>query len=155
MSKAHICSNIHKASLAHSEWVRRTGHLIEGLPVSAEAIPFDATECRFGTWFYDEVMKFKIEPDLHDVLAEIENIHNRAHDIYRRIHKIYFVDAKPSWIKSLVSNHRKNVTKEMREAALHYYDELQRVSEKLMSQMELLETRVQAATSRYFSELAK
>jgi len=140
--------------MAHTNWVRRARHLIEGMPVRAEFIPFDATECHFGQWFYDEVMKFNVVPELHDVLADIENSHNRLHDIYRRIHKIYFVDTQPSWIRSLITNQRTKVTEEMRKTAEHYFKELQRVSDELMGTLDLFEVKVQVVTSEYFAELA-
>lgn len=154
MSKSLICLNIQKAKMAHVNWVRRAGHLVEGIPVQAEFIPFDATECHFGQWFYDEVMKFNVIPELHDILADIENAHNRLHDIYRRIYKIYFVDTAPSWIRSLITNQRKKVTGEMRRTAEHYFKELQRHSDELMKSLDLFEAEVQVVTSEYFSELA-
>lgn len=140
--------------MSHASWVRRAEHLIEGLPVEEKLIPYDATECRFGQWFYDEVMKFKVVPDLSDTLTEIENRHNELHGIYLNIYKIYFVDTRPSWIRNLMTTQRKKVSHPMREIAQQYFKELQRVSDELMKALDLFESKVQVATSEVFRELA-
>lgn len=140
--------------MSHANWVRRSKHLIEGLPVGEEFIPYDATECHFGQWFYDEVMKFKVVPELSDTLTEIENKHNELHDIYLNIYKIYFVDTQPSWIRNLITRQRKEVSHQMREIAQRYFKELQRVSDELMKALDIFESKVQTATSEVFAELA-
>ena len=154
MSRSAICSKIGEARLSHANWIRRARHLIDGLPVGEEFIPLDSTECHFGQWFYDEVMKFKSVPLFYGTLSEIEEQHSRLHNIYMHIYKIYFVDTKPSWIRSLITRQRKSVSAKMREKAQRHFVELQLVSEELLSALDVFEAKVKSTTSEVFAELA-
>ncbi len=129
-------AKIRDARASHARWVRRAKHLIEGLPVSEDLIPIDSTACAFGVWLYDEGMRYKTRPELSAYLNSIEKKHNELHDVYLSIYKIYFVDTKPSWFRSLVTKQLKEVSPQKREQAEAYFKVLQEVSDELITTLE-------------------
>jgi hypothetical protein len=139
-------TKIRQARASHARWVRRAKHLIEGLPISEDMIPIDSTSCEFGMWFYHEGMKFKSNPELLKYLNSIEEKHNHLHDIYLKIYKIYFVDTRVSWYRSILTNKHREVSPNECAYAKVYFDSLEKVSEELLALLEKLEIQLRALT---------
>jgi len=153
MHKSLIYTKVREARASHANWIRRAKHLIEGLPVGEEFIPINSTACHFGLWLYGEGMKYKSLKNLTDKLTAIEVKHNELHDIYLHIYKIFFVDTKPSWIMSLITTQRKEVSEKNRETAQTHFTKLQRVSDELMHELDNFETMVRAIPDAIFAEV--
>ena len=139
-------TKIRQARASHARWVRRAKHLIEGLPVSEDMIPIDSTSCEFGMWFYNEGMKFKNNPELLKLLNSIEEKHNHLHDIYLKIYKIYFLDTRVSWFRSVVTNKYREVTSSEGAYAKVYFDSLEKVSGELLVLLERFENTLRTLT---------
>ncbi len=139
MPKQRILQKLRDARLAHDKWVRRAKHLVESLPINEDMIPLDSTECAFGKWLYNDGMKCKSLRNLEPLLKNIEKEHTQLHTIYSTIYNIYFVETKRGFISQIFLGGNKNISREKRSIALEKYHELEKVSEKLMIQLQRLE----------------
>ena len=130
---------IEKARFAHTNWLRRAKHLIEGLPVSEEMLPLAPDACEFGRWYSGVDKKLKKFPQLREVLENIEQYHFEVHAIYFNIYDIYYIQLERSWFMAKIFDSRKEPTEEQKKAAYMYFDALEQASEKLLSELDSLE----------------
>ena len=126
----HQTSN---AKVAHTQWVRRADHLISGLPVEKKFIPLDPTECTFGRWFYSQGSQLRTLKSLKEISDAIEKQHDKLHDIYGKIYKIYFLmPQKRTLLHKILTFNSKEVTKAEKEEAKGYYKTLSETSDLLL-----------------------
>ena len=126
----HQTSN---AKVAHTQWVRRADHLISGLPVEKQFIPLDPTACAFGRWFYSQGSQLRTLDSLKEILDGIEKQHDKLHDIYGKIYKIYFiVPNNRTFLHKVFTLNSKEVTKSEKEEARAYYHSLTKTSDLLL-----------------------
>ena len=149
--KQEILQQLAEARLSHAKWLRRAKHLIEGLPVSNGMIPIDPTDCAFGQWFYKDAVHYKSVLSFAKHIDTIEQLHVLLHDIYLRIYKVYFVDAKRSrFMSAILSSQYKRPSKSQVELTQHYFLELQKVSDELYKEIETFEKLVVSLDHKHF-----
>jgi len=144
MDKDQTLHNLKTAINAHLQWVENIKLLIEGESISADTIQASTTECGFGSWFYDEGQRLSaIKTIPADSMALIDSLHNKLHDVYINIYKIYFDVEKKSLIKRLISRKKKVDPKEI-EMAKAYLKEIEKLSFDFMEELSRLERRTSA-----------
>jgi len=138
--KKLLLKQIAEARIAHTRWLRRAQHLIEGLPVSDGMVALDPTHCEFGNWLYSDGMKYKSVLKFEQIIDKIEKCHVELHDIYLNVYKIYFVESKRFWFvsKLLASSYKEPSARQKERAKLYLYD-LERCSKSLLSELTRLE----------------
>jgi hypothetical protein len=76
MTKQEIPSQLREAKAAHVNWVQHAKMLISGLEMKEEAIPVNATQCKFGRWFYSDGQALSgLRNNTSEQMAEIEQLH--------------------------------------------------------------------------------
>jgi len=140
MNNDNTLEKLRDAKKAHAKWVRRAKHLVENLPVTEEMIPLDSTECKFGCWLYEEGMKYKSHHMASHILEAIEETHHQLHDIYLKIYRIYFVESKAGFFQRLLfMDSRKSISPQKQLEALQCCEELKKVSDTLVRQLDTFE----------------
>ena len=142
LTKAKILQEISDAKVAHERWVKRAEHLVEGLPVDKNFIPLDPTTCGFGRWLYGDVgKKLRVTKEYQNIIEQIEFYHDKLHDIYKDIYKIYFVlPNERSLLHKIITLNSKKISKREKELATEAYHELRRVSLELKNLLDKMET---------------
>jgi len=149
--KREILQQLADARLSHAKWLRRAKHLIEGLPVKNGMIPIDPTDCAFGKWFYKEALQYKSVLSFAKHIETIGKLHLSLHDIYLRIYKIYFVDAKRSrFMSKILLSQYKSPSKSQQELTKHYFIELQKTSDELYKELATFEKLVSSLDNKHF-----
>jgi len=138
-----IIEEIYKARRIHEHWLSRAEDLISGLPIYEDMIPLSPNACGFGKWFHTKCTNLYKIPRIALSLKRIERVHNELHDMYLKIYKIYFIDSKKPWILSVLTSRYKEPSKEQKNLALQYYDELEDISIRLMAELKMLEKDIQ------------
>ncbi len=142
MNKADILGHLRTAKAAHINWVQRAKLLISGFDVNEESIPVNATECKFGKWFYGEAQALQsIRNNPLECLQKIEELHFQLHDIYLNIFKIYYDAGKKGFFSKLFGS-KKKVSDTDKKQAEHYFKEMEEVSKKLIEEINLMERRI-------------
>ena len=143
MNHSQLYQHISDAILAHQTWVRKTDHLISGLPVKEGAIPLDPKACEFGQWLSEDGEKLKKMEKLQDIIEIIEHHHQDLHAAYAIIYEIYFFIPKHrSALNKLFSFHFDDVTQEEQEEAKIYFEDIKRSSEYLISSLNILKKQI-------------
>ena len=154
--KQEILHQLANARLSHAKWLRRAKHLIEGLPVSDGMIPIDPTDCAFGQWFYKDAVKYKSVLSFAKHIETIGKLHVSLHDVYLRIYKIYFVDARRSRLMStILASQYKKPSKSQQELTQHYFSELQKISDELYKELETFEKLVFSLDQKHFEVVTR
>jgi len=141
LTKAKILQELNSAKIAHERWVKRAEHLVDGLPVDQSFIPLDPTECGFGRWLYSDMgHRLRLLKEYKSLIEQIEFYHDKLHDIYRKIYKIYFVIPKErSLLHKIFTLNSKKPTASEQQTAQEYFSELKKSSmelKQLLTQME-------------------
>jgi len=153
MQKSDILQHLRDAKAAHIQWVQRAKLLIEGFDVDKQSIPVNATECKFGQWFYSDAQKLNaLRNNNLDCMNTIESLHFKLHDIYLQIFKIYFGDQNKGFFAKLFK--RKNsVSEESKAYAKKLYHEMEEVSKELLEEVNKMERRVLAIPDSELEEI--
>ncbi len=144
MKKSEILQHLKDAKEAHVGWVNNAKFLIKGVNLDESAIPVNATDCKFGKWFYAEMDILKKLPNAPiSIIEDIEKLHKELHDKYLEIFKIYFSeDKKVGFLSKLLGKKRKEPSSEEKEKALQYFKELEDISNRLITKLSKLETAI-------------
>ena len=143
MTVSSILHQTASAKMAHERWVKRADHLISGLPVEKQFIPLDPTSCEFGKWFYSQGSQLRVLDSLKEILSDIETQHDKLHQIYGEIYKIYFiVPHNRSFLHKVITFNSKEVKKSEKEKAITYYKSLSHTSDLLLSLLDKFELEV-------------
>jgi len=150
MKKSDIVHKIRLARFAHVEWVQRAKSLVNGLPIKEEDVPLTASSCEFGKWFYvDGQILLAIFNET--TVKNLENLHNELHEVYMNIFKIYFDLSDLSFFQKLIKMGKKVSVEEQREAK-KYLNALEKVSDELIKQLNIIETKINMAESELFEK---
>ena len=143
VTQASLLQHIHNAKKAHLHWVKRARHLVEGLPINKDFIPLEATSCHFGKWFYTEGMYLKNIESTRKLIQEIEIEHDKLHESYKNIYKIFFIipEQKSLLQKFFLFNYH-SISKNEQEKAKIYFKYLKRTSEELVDTLTHLEEKI-------------
>ncbi len=140
MKKEEVLKNIRAARRSHVMWVDRARSLVNGFPVNKEQIPLEVTSCDFGQWFYcDGQILLVIFSE--ESIKKLENKHRELHDSYMKIFKIYFDTSNQSFIAKLLKR-RKKISDRERHLALEDLQKLEKVSDELVSYLNIIEKRM-------------
>jgi hypothetical protein len=143
VTQASLLQHIHNAKKAHLHWVKRARHLVEGLPINKDFIPLEGTSCHFGKWFYTEGMYLKNIESTRKLIQEIEIEHDKLHESYKNIYKIFFIipEQKSLLQKFFLFNYH-SISKNEQEKAKIYFKYLKRTSEELVDTLTHLEEKI-------------
>ena len=140
MERKDIVEHLRAAKAAHIKWVQKAKLLINGLDVQEGAIPVDATECKFGKWFYSEGQILHSLTNVSpEAIARIEDSHSKLHDEYLKIFNIYFNKSKGGLLCQIFGLKRRNVSDEEYKFGQDYYDILENISKDLLEEINILE----------------
>ena len=143
MNRSSILQRITEAKKAHFHWVKRAKHLVEGLPVDKEFIPLNPTSCLFGQWFYSEGDMFRQLSKTSTIMEEIEERHNRLHETYSNIYKIFFIlPQNRSFIHKILTLNSRHVSKSEKKKAKTYFKSLKDGSKELIEALNQLEDQI-------------
>ena len=151
MKKLEVLTSIRGARRAHIMWVDRAKALVHGLEIKKEQIPIEITECDFGKWFYCDG-QILLSLFTERAVKKLDNKHKELHSIYMKIFKIYFPVVKPSFFaKFLKRNMRVSANDEYN--ALLYLADLEKVSDELISYLNIIEKKLNTISEEKFRTL--
>jgi len=150
MQKSQIVEKIRAARLAHIQWVQRAKSLVNGLPTKEEDIPLTPDCCSFGKWFYTDG-QILLAIFNEKVVTDIERLHKDLHDEYLEIFRIYFDTSDLSFFEKLLKTKKKISGKEQKRA-LQSLKRLERISEELIKNLNVAETKINMAESDMFEK---
>jgi hypothetical protein len=143
--KSNILQALSNAKIAHMRWVKRTDHLISGLPVDKEFIPLEATECGFGKWLYTIGSDLRSDETFKYLIEQIEFHHDNLHSTYMSIYKIYFlVPENRSLLHKIMTFNSHDISKSEKELAQKYYTILQKSSNDLLDLLDKFDIEVRS-----------
>ncbi|CAA6811784.1 MAG: Methyl-accepting chemotaxis protein [uncultured Sulfurovum sp.] len=152
MKKSDIVHKIRLARLAHVKWVQRAKSLVNDMPIKEEDIPLTSDSCEFGKWFYlDGQILLTIFNER--AVKEVEDLHNKLHDEYVNIFKIYFDLSNIGFFTRLLNN-RKKVSDEEKKWAKYYLNLLEETSNALIKKLNIMETKINMADEKLFEKYA-
>ena len=155
VTQASLLQHIHNAKKAHLHWVKRARHLVEGLPINKDFIPLEATSCRFGKWFYTEGMYLKNIESTRKLIQEIEIEHDKLHESYKNIYKIFFIIPKQkSLLRKIFLFNYHSISKNEQEKAKIYFKYLKRTSEELVDTLTRLEGKIKHLSHHELKKLS-
>jgi len=156
MKKEEILEHLRAAKAAHVRWVQKAKLLINGLEIDEKAIPVDATECKFGVWFYSDAQKLNsLSNNPLECMQHIEGLHFQLHDTYLKIFTIYFTHAKKrGFFAKFFGFNKNNITEVEHELAQKYYLEIESISKELLNEIDRLERRLVAVAEEKIESLA-
>jgi len=155
VNQASLLQHIHNAKKAHLHWVKRARHLVEGLPINKDFIPLEATSCRFGKWFYTEGMHLRKIESTRKLIKEIEIEHNKLHETYKNIYKIFFIVPKQKSLlqKFFLFNYH-SISNNEQEKAKIYFKYLKRTSDELIDTLTRLEEKIKHLNHQEIKKLS-
>jgi len=143
MERKDIIEHLRAAKSAHIKWVQKAKLLINGLHVEEDNIPVDATECKFGKWFYSEGQILNSLSNIpSEEIESIEELHSKLHDEYLEIFNIYFNKSKASFLCKIFGLKRRNISDEEHESARNFYNNLEIISKDLLKEINILEKKL-------------
>jgi len=155
MTKEDVLGHLEDAKTAHTRWVNRAKILINGLSIEEKAIPIKATECKFGQWLYTEGQILSgLSNNPIECMQNIEKLHSDLHDTYLKIFNIYFSqEKKTGFFSSLFGKKKKEVSELEKEFSMSEYEKIEKISEKLLDEINRLERRLGAVSEEKISSL--
>jgi len=151
MEKSEVLASIRGARRAHILWVDRAKALVHGLEIKKEQIPISVTECDFGKWFYCDG-QILLSLFTERAVKKLDNKHKELHDIYMKIFKIYFPVVKYSLFAKLLKR-KKRISANDEYNALLYVGDLEKVSDELISYLNIIEKKLNTISEEKFRTL--
>ncbi len=151
MEKSEVLTSIRAARRAHIIWVDSAKALVNGLEVKKEQIPIAVTACDFGKWFYCDGQILLSLFSEHAV-KKLDNKHKELHDTYMKIFKIYFPVQKRSLLAKLMKR-KKKITANDEYNALVYLADLEKISDELISYLNIIEKKLNTISEEKFRTL--
>jgi len=150
MKKDDIIQKIRLARLAHVKWVQRAKSLVNGIAIKEEDIPLTSDACEFGKWFYSDG-QILLTIFNNKTVKELENLHNKLHEEYINIFKIYFDLSNINFFAKLLHQGKK-VSKEERLKAKLHIKSLENISEILIKKLNIMEMKINMADAKIFEK---
>lgn len=148
MNKHELIAKLRKAKTAHIRWRSYAQALVLGVPMDEGKIPVLHTDCEFGSWYYGEGQALAgLAP-----FRAIEEPHEQLHAIYMEIFKHLFGEQSGGLFRRLIGR-RGAADKNRQNAIKSLLDELLKISERLIGQIEGLEGIVVAMDEAQLAEL--
>lgn len=147
MKKSEIVSKIRAARFAHIQWVQKAKALVNGLEIKEEDIPLTSDSCTFGQWFYSDG-QILLAIFNEKSVKEIETLHNKLHEEYMNIFKIYFDISNLNFFMKLLQHGRKKVNEKAQQKALTHFCNLERISDNLIKNLNIMETKINMADEK-------
>ena len=153
MKKDEVLTQLRAAKEAHVNWVQKAKMLISGFTINKEAIPVNSTECQFGKWFYSDAQKLNaLQNNPLECMTNIEKLHFELHAIYMKIFKIYYEMGEPGFFAKLFGA-KKKIQQSDKELAIVYFDEMEKVSTRLIEEINRMERRILAISEKEMGKL--
>jgi hypothetical protein len=146
MKKKEIVQKIRTARFAHIQWVQRAKSLVNGLPIKEEDIPLTPDTCAFGKWFYSDG-QILLAIFNEKQVKELEVLHNKVHEEYMNIFKIYFDFSSISFFSKLI-NRGKKVSEIEKRQAIGHLSALETISDDLIKSLNIMETKINMADAK-------
>lgn len=153
MQQMDMVHEIRAAKRAHVNWVSHAHALIEGLPLEQNQVPVNATECKFGSWYYGHGQMLASTPEFR----AIEQPHMALHETYAKIFKHLFGHQEEEQPKSFFSRwfgKSTEVKEDHKAEARKLFPVLKRHSEVVIHKLEELEDKVINMNDDEFGKLA-
>lgn len=142
MDKNEVLTKLRSAKSSHVNWVQKAKMLIEGIDVDKSSIPVNATECKFGLWFYSDAQKLNALRNISlDSMASIETLHMQLHDKYLMIYKVYYSGESGGFFKKFFGKKQEIPADDLDQAKI-YFQELQDISKVLIEEINRMERRI-------------
>jgi len=151
VEKAEVLRSIRVARRAHIIWVDSAKALVNGLDVKKEEIPIAVTKCDFGKWFYCDG-QILLSLFTEHAVKKLGNKHRELHDTYMKIFKIYFPLKKRSLFAKLLKRKKKIMANDEYHA-LVYLADLERISDELISYLNIIEKKLNTISEERFRTL--
>jgi len=143
MKKNEIVNQIRAARFAHVQWVQRAKSLVNGLAIKEEDIPLTPDVCVFGRWFYSDG-QILLAIFNEKQVKELELLHNKLHEEYMNIFKIYFDLSNIGFLSKLLNSGKKITGQDRTQAAVHLCN-LEKISDDLIRGLNIMETKINMA----------
>jgi len=156
MEKEEVLEHLRSAKAAHIKWVQKAKLLINGIDIEEDAIPIDATECKFGKWFYEDGQILNsLSNNPMECMKSIEGLHLSLHDKYLEIFNIYFSQEKKAgfFAKLFGIKKKKELSEEEVEKSTTSYAEMEKISQDLLEEINRLERRLVAVSEEKIQSL--
>jgi hypothetical protein len=147
LKKDDVVSALRAAKMAHKKWVGHAFSLVQGLPLEKSQVPLNATDCKFGVWFYTDGQRLKRIPGFDD----IEDLHDGLRKIYMEVFLLIFREREASMWEKLFKI-KPTVTKREMEQAKILYRKLEQHSKKLVLKLEQVERNIFTMTEKAFEQ---
>lgn len=142
MDKNEVLTKLRSAKSSHVNWVQKAKMLIEGIDIDKSSIPVNATECKFGLWFYSDAQKLNALRNISlDSMASIETLHMQLHDKYLMIYKVYYSGESGGFFKKFFGKKQEIPADDLDQAKI-YFQELQDISKVLIEEINRMERRI-------------
>lgn len=151
MKKHKVLDSIRTARLTHVQWVDRVRVLIEGLNLTKEQIPLEATCCDFGRWFYGEG-QLLLALFNGASIKKLEDKHKELHNVYIKIFKIHFDTSTQSFFEKLLQK-RKKISEKEKIIAMEALVKLEEVSAELIAYLNIFEKNLNSIEEDEFEKL--
>ena len=151
MEKSEVLISIRVARREHIIWVDNAKALVNGLDVKKEQIPIAITACNFGKWFYCDG-QILLSLFTEHAVKKLDNKHKELHDTYMKIFKIYFPVKKRSLLAKLMKK-KKKITANDEYNALVYLADLEKISDELISYLNIIEKKLNTISEEKFRTL--
>jgi len=151
MEKSEVLASIRGARRAHIMWVDRAKALVNGLDIKKEQIPIAVTECDFGKWFYCDG-QILLSLFTERAVKKLDNKHKELHDVYMKIFKIYFPVVRRSLFAKLLKR-KKKITANDEYNSLIYLNDLEKISDDLISYLNIIEKKLNTISEEKFRTL--
>lgn len=151
MEKSEVLISIRVARREHIIWVDNAKALVNGLDVKKEQIPIAITACNFGKWFYCDG-QILLSLFTEHAVKKLDNKHKELHDTYMKIFKIYFSVGKRSFLAKLLKR-KKKITANEEYNALVYLADLEKISDELISYLNIIEKKLNTISEEKFRTL--
>jgi len=150
VKKQEVLKNIRTARRSHIMWVERAKALVNGLDIMAteDKIPLEVTQCEFGQWFYGEG-QILLSLFTEDAIEKLTKKHKELHNAYLKIFKLYFSPPKRSLLKKIF-NKKQTLSEEDEERIHIYLDDLEKISEELISYLNIIERKLNSLSEERF-----
>jgi len=151
VEKSEVLTSIRGARRAHIMWVDRAKALVHGLEIKKEQIPIEVTGCDFGKWFYCDG-QILLSLFTERAVKKLDNKHKELHDVYMKIFKIYFPVIRRSIFAKFLKR-KKKITANDEYNALIYLADLEKISDELISYLNIIEKKLNSISEEKFRTL--
>ncbi len=143
--KEQCIEQIKKVKAAHLNLMNSIDFILNGVDTKYHE-PLNKYECEFGKWFYtSDLAKIILGPQIYE---KLEHTHTQWHQIYAKIYNLLF-PKKRGVIGKLFQAKPKPQDIDKAKA---YYDDLKKLTNELVHELEIAQKRAQALSDSKFDD---